>query len=185
MCFYILINTLINSFQMEEEDPVETPPYVPNSMLESVVQYILHYRPDIVENFNFSRITKHSHLSFEFFKYYRNFDWDLKSLSRNKSLQWNQIANNTDFDWDYDYISNHKDLDFQFVLQNLDKPWNLDVISCHPNITTTDIDNNLTLPWNFNYIARKKNLTVEFILSHLDKFDLSFISSNDIITEDE
>lgn len=152
-------------------------------LLESVVEFILLYRPDIAINFNWDSISSHSHISFAFVDSHKDQPWSHYYLSRNRSITWETFTTHLEYDWDWFYISNHADLDFNFVLAHPEFNWDFRVLSYHPNINAAMIQAHIELPWDWVYIARNKNLTYEFITTNIDKFDLEFITRNDIITD--
>lgn len=108
------------------------------------------------------------------------------NLSRNANMTWTIVTSEEGlrWKWDWHYLSNNPDLDFNFVLQHLEFNWDWRALSFHTNINSTIIENNIQLPWDWIYIARNKNLSFEFVIANIDKFDLEFITRNDIITSD-
>lgn len=76
------------------------------SLLESVVEYILLYRPDIANGFNWDSVSAHSHISFAFIDSHPEYEWSHYYLSRNRSITWSTFTTNLQYDWDWFYLSN-------------------------------------------------------------------------------
>src|SRR5574343_546694 len=76
------------------------------TLLEQVTLYIMNYRPDILSNFNWDIISKHSHITWNFIKNNRQYNWNLYYLTRNPNVTWEIATNNLDWDFDWEYLSN-------------------------------------------------------------------------------
>ena len=100
----------------------------------------------------------------EFFKKYRNKEWDWRLLSLNPAMI-PYILENPDMEWIWRFVSLNKGMTITTLkqLSYLNKPLEWDLLSKNDGITQKDIINNLYFPWSWRDISSNKHLTIEFV----------------------
>jgi hypothetical protein len=130
----------------------------------------------LLNNVDFSVISVHSYLSFDFvdkdLQSSNPKPWNWKWLSQNQNLTFDFILKYRDKEWDWFKISGNSSITMKSIRDNSELPWCYKGLSFNPNLTLEFFEEKLRegilYEWNWLALSERKCFTLDYIEKHKD-----------------
>jgi hypothetical protein len=101
---------------------------------------------------------------------HREFPWNFKDVSLNKTLTLQHVLNNKDEKWDWDAVCLYAKMSIQEILDNRYEPYNFKNLSYNQSFHIDDIlaHKELSNKFYMKLVSNNKTITIQHILNNLD-----------------